>query len=351
MQRVHQSKKTIHWLNYVRAISMISIYYIHAQEFFGYSIHGLGKYIFPFYVNSFFFVSGYLLFRKYMSRPDDYKKLTRFCLENILFRLVIPSILFSAVFYIPSSIIQNRSLSLFSFLEKTIAGGTFWYISALAVAELVFCLLYRCGIRNMFVFCLIGIALFVPGMIIAKNEIVIFEGFTDNPWYFEKGFMAFIFLVFGGLYWKYETLVDKYINKLSVACLLAVFYIIVMHFFSSNISVLISTKGMNGYGVVMSTISILILVVLCKLISGNNMITKLLDSIGKKTMGLYLVCGSIPKVIAIFHPKGNLIYVIMGFVISFSLSYLCVIILDRFFPFLFDVRRVWYHQKETRSHI
>lgn len=39
-------KKNIEWINYVRAICMVAIYYIHSQEIFGYSVHGLSKNIF-----------------------------------------------------------------------------------------------------------------------------------------------------------------------------------------------------------------------------------------------------------------------------------------------------------------
>ena len=67
---IDNSKKNINWINAVKAICMISIYFIHCQSYYGYWIPGVvNGLITPFYVNAFFFVSGYLLFRKQLSAP------------------------------------------------------------------------------------------------------------------------------------------------------------------------------------------------------------------------------------------------------------------------------------------
>ncbi|WP_195310969.1 acyltransferase family protein [Bacteroides ovatus] len=59
-------RKNIVWINNIKAICIISVLFIHCQIYYNYFL-GCSKFIHPFYVNAFFFISGYLLFRKQMS--------------------------------------------------------------------------------------------------------------------------------------------------------------------------------------------------------------------------------------------------------------------------------------------
>ena len=63
------NKKNIIWINTVKALSMIFIYFVHCQLYYGLLFSGLNQFIYPFYVNVFFFISGYLLFSKELSSP------------------------------------------------------------------------------------------------------------------------------------------------------------------------------------------------------------------------------------------------------------------------------------------
>lgn len=63
------TSKDINWINCLKAISMIAVFFVHCQIYYGYVFDTLNEYIYPFYVNAFFFVSGYLLFRKQLSAP------------------------------------------------------------------------------------------------------------------------------------------------------------------------------------------------------------------------------------------------------------------------------------------
>lgn len=339
-------KHDIRWINYIRAIAIIAIYYIHAQEFFEYSVKGLSKYILPFYVNSFFFVSGYLLFRKHMyseknciNRESTRKKY----LQNIIFRLIIPSIIFSIIEFFPSSYIQHNRITIISFVEKTIWGNTFWFLSALAVAELILYVFIYKDIRNMTVYCLIGVVLFTIGVLIGKNDVIISRVFTSNPWHVEKGLMAIIFLIGGGVYWRYESVIDRYIFKPVVFILSIVVYISTIYFLNQKIKVLISMNNINFAGVILSFLSIIVLIVICKSIKLENKVTYQLDKIGRHTIGFYFVCGAIPKVLVLLLSKimhsGTILYMILGFSLSFILAYIIVFCMEKYLPFLFDIRK------------
>lgn len=63
-----ESKKNILWINLLKGICMISVYLLHAEVYTGMAwVKSYGFVLQPFYVNAFFFVSGYLLFRKWLS--------------------------------------------------------------------------------------------------------------------------------------------------------------------------------------------------------------------------------------------------------------------------------------------
>lgn len=63
------AKKDILWINNLRALCILSVFFVHTENYYGYNIGVLDHLVHPFYVNAFFFVSGYLLLRKQLSEP------------------------------------------------------------------------------------------------------------------------------------------------------------------------------------------------------------------------------------------------------------------------------------------
>jgi len=53
--------------------------------------------IIPFYVNGFFFISGYLLFKNYMSKQTYSRQEYIRGIKNIIFRLALPTVIFSVL--------------------------------------------------------------------------------------------------------------------------------------------------------------------------------------------------------------------------------------------------------------
>ena len=56
-----------YWIDNVKAICMIGVYLLHSEAYYGYGSVQYGVFFRPFYVNAFFLVSGYLLFRKVLN--------------------------------------------------------------------------------------------------------------------------------------------------------------------------------------------------------------------------------------------------------------------------------------------
>ena len=57
----------IHWINSVKAFCMFIIYFNHCEIYCEYHQKAIDAVYSPFFVNAFFVVSGYLLFRKQLS--------------------------------------------------------------------------------------------------------------------------------------------------------------------------------------------------------------------------------------------------------------------------------------------
>lgn len=114
-----QERINIDWITNVKAISIILVYLSHMPSFFGGSLGLFNSLIEPFYVNAFFFVSGYLLFWKHLSSPSINETTKSFItngrgrrtLDGLLFKIAIPSIFFAAVMYVPKKIIKGGVLS------------------------------------------------------------------------------------------------------------------------------------------------------------------------------------------------------------------------------------------------
>ena len=62
--------KELYWINAVKAICMLTVYFQHTITLYGITIDGYNSiYITSYYVNGFFFISGYLLFWKRLQTP------------------------------------------------------------------------------------------------------------------------------------------------------------------------------------------------------------------------------------------------------------------------------------------
>lgn len=111
--------RRVFWVDAVKAICMISVYLIHSGIYYDKGEIDYTYVLIPFYVNAFFFVSGYLFFNKYshLSKKECKLKPINECVEmvkgtiNIVFKLVIPTLLFSSIIYLPKVFFHGNSVS------------------------------------------------------------------------------------------------------------------------------------------------------------------------------------------------------------------------------------------------
>ena len=71
-------EKNIKWINAIKALCIIFVFLRHCESCYGMTSGVYGNFYLPFYVNAFFFVSGYLLFWKQLSEPKILEKTSEF---------------------------------------------------------------------------------------------------------------------------------------------------------------------------------------------------------------------------------------------------------------------------------
>lgn len=64
-----QQKKDLNWVNVAKALCMIAVLFVHSENYYGMRLGEVNTFICGFYVNAFFMISGYLLFKKQLSSP------------------------------------------------------------------------------------------------------------------------------------------------------------------------------------------------------------------------------------------------------------------------------------------
>lgn len=202
--------KDIKWINTVRALCMISVYLLHSEFYYGDAGFSYGYALTPFYVNAFFFVSGYLLFGKYMDSSGAVvfsKKDCQGLLANVAFRLVVPTLLFSTLIYVPKTMFHGNALSFGQYFRDVWGGTSYWFTSALAVAQVLLAALLsmRRG----------GMAFYVGtcGLLAFSGEWLRDALPSPFPWNWQMGMTATFLMSLGGTYRRHEARIDRAVSK------------------------------------------------------------------------------------------------------------------------------------------
>lgn len=333
--------RSINWINAIKAVCIIFVFFAHLQSYYQLSFPTVNALFSPFYVNAFFFVSGYLLFWKQLSSPriDEDKKayiLTgggKILILNILYRIIIPSIIFSIIEFVPSCLIHGRSIDVGYALFKTIGGGTYWFTSALVVAELILLMLFCTRKRNILFYAVIC---FIFGVI--SLFLVMYNLLNNSIWMWKHGLIVLIFLAMGGLYWRYEKEIDN-LKKWWFALLLLGIYVAVI-FGCENANPLISTLKIQPLGFLTSAIACLLLVWFCKTLPEVKPFT----FIGQNSIGFYFMSGALPITFSLLAHKfvaGSPTWMMLViWAACLIAAYFAVMIINRWLPWLWDLRKI-----------
>ena len=342
-----EEKKNIYWINSVRAICMIFVYFAHAETFTFCMVQPFNYFFWPFYVNAFLVVSGYLFFRKqlfsdkcitqtwkqYIGTNGEGRRL----LGNIFCKLVIPTCIFAFVNYLPKKLIRGETIDIISCAMDTIGGCSLWFTCALVVAQVIYFIILLSRKLDIHIYIAISLLLAFLAIQIDKTNYIFWD--NDNfPWFYKNGFMAMVYLSAGGLYYKYEERID---NLLSVPWIIILFfsYIVIEYIFPDNALSLISLRQMNLLGVYVSLVGSYLLIRLCKVLPKYSLI----EWMGQYSLVFYFLSGGVPNVISdIFgrFVQDKYLLLIEVFVISILIGAIATYIINRYLPSLLDIRIV-----------
>ena len=342
------SKKDIVWINTVKALGILLVYFFHTEFYMKMNLTSFHSLYTPFFTNCFFFVSGYLLLGRqwnseYLELPFKkwYNGIPKGSgkeqVSNILFRIAIPTVIFSSLLFIPKIVLRGEPFQIQLFLHDTIFGGSIWFTCSLAVSQLIIWILLAARIKNKLAYLCISVILTIIAVYFAKDAEGNY-GTTDVPWFWKGGFVATIYLVGGGIYHRLEQQIHHYLSKIYILLPTLILYILLALYLNSNVLVSINIGMFNSWGALMSFVSILLVIELCRKVPYN----KCIEYIGRHTLVLYFMSGAIPNVLALTITKllgANICTYVACSILSFIVAIPVTIFVNRYVPFLTDIRK------------
>ena len=330
------NKRNILWINLLKGICMISVYLLHSEQYTGMIwVKSYGYLLQPFYVNAFFFVSGYLLFRKWlsidnsvmMSRESYWKSL-----KNLVFKLILPTIVFASVLYIPKILFNNGDVSVGEYFYDVWGGISFWFTSALLVSQIVLLTLFLLNNRNIWFYFIVSAGLFAFAYWLSRVDI------TPFPWYYKSGLAATLFLTLGGVYQRYELAIDKFVGKIGYVVVFIVYCVcMIWDFNTHSMRFGLMSVNINLLGFVVALLGIVMLVGVCKKLNS----IKIVNYIGENSIVFYFLSGAVPATISTIFKcffAINYFYVLLIALLSIIVSCGLCFLINRYFKFLLDLR-------------
>lgn len=327
---------------------MFLVFINHSEVYTGLRCEFFDNIYRPIFVNAFFFVSGYLLFRKQWTESLlslDKSTWLRcngggyYILRNLLFKLVIPTVLFSFLFFFPKKLLRGETIAITDFLCDTIGGGSIWFTPALTVAQLILFVFLSIRIKKSFYYLAFCFGLWIVSEALRFIGVQMFMSDT-LPWYYKSGMEATVFMVLGGMYWKYEGVIMRIKRKWFICILSLLFYFAICTFLPEYIRTALDWQGLNALGFIASLVGSILLVFMAKVLPAR-IVT---EFVGRNSIGFYFFCGSVVNVFALVGTRfvgiDSYWLVIIVAIVSFLASYVLVYFLNKYLPFVYDLRKL-----------
>lgn len=319
---------------------MIGVYFFHTRAYcHGELLAGGGNlYITsvlgPFYVNAFFVVSGYLFFRKWMNKPSGSAP-TSLDYKNLLFRLVIPTLLFSSIIYLPKLFFHSREFYLTQYCRDVFGGISYWFTSAMAVSQLLLLLLLNVGVRQMKYFIALSVLLVL--LLPAVKDCCP----SPVPWYWKTGLASIPLMVMGGLIYKFRAQIANHNKALSALIVISYLLIVSYEFYGGNAHYALMSVTFNGEGILVTLVGIAFIFVISKYIIPK---LYLLQFIGSNSIVFYFLSGIIPATLSslpfINYLGHGVIATLFLSLVSISIGIALTAYIIRYLPFLTDLRKL-----------
>lgn len=184
-------------------------------------------------------------------------------LKNTLFRLVIPTLVFSSIIYLPKMIFHSNGISLGSYFFNVFGSICYWFTSALAVCQIVFLtLLFTFKRTSIWFYMAVSMLLFAIGYYLNINRSSIAPQ-AFFPWFYQTGLEYTFIMALGGIYCCYAKQIDKIMKYGSIIAVLAYIFGLSYTWESQDLKCLGvgGTCNIPGFLCMLCGISLLILIV------------------------------------------------------------------------------------------
>ena len=324
--------KDINWINSVRALCMVIIYWRHVECYLGVAPFYPESTDF-FYVNAFFVVSGYLYFKKLSDSNGNYGFSAQ--LTDILFKLVLPVIFFSAILIIPKYLMfRHQEVSCRAICYDIFGGVASWFVAALVVAKLILAFISKCTrVVSIYIYLICGIFTAWLGCRLSGIDP------TPFPWFYKSGMIAVLFMACGGVLYYAKILENR---KKSVA--MFVFSILSLILIGTMIkkpicSMMSASCSLSGVVLALSACYVIIFVMS---FLPKNIIC---DFIGRNSIIYYFFCNAVPAAVSVgairlFKTSGKWYIALSVTIVSLLISSALVYLIKHFTPFLLDIRKI-----------
>lgn len=261
-------------------------------------------------------------------------------LQNAVFRLMIPSLIFSAVVFVPKMLFHSAEVSAHAFIVNVLGGVSYWFTSALLVAQVaLLTLIVLLRRKDIWSYVLCSVLLFALGWYLnyIRTDIGA-EAFF--PWFWKTGLEYTLLMALGGVYMKYESRINvlsRYILPIA-----AVVYVAAM-VMSLNGAVY-PVMGLGGRCTIEGGLLILagvsLIVAACHAVKENFF----MSFIGRNSIVFYFFSGVFPAFVGMVArrcvPDCNYAITVSVAALSLTLAWIATVVIERYLPFIIDIRKL-----------
>lgn len=333
------------WVDLVKAVCMLCVYILHSEVYYGTGGVSWGRIVTPFYVNGFFFVSGYLWFAKNLNSSEMVIGGGNRNLSNWFFRLVVPTVLFATVFYVPKMLFHGQAIYLSDYIFAVWGGVHYWFTSALAVAELTLMAVLWCvRCRDVYLWTF-GAGVVFMVCVVANNANGALDAPDYFPWFWRIGLTYTFIMALGGLYGRYEQAVERLLRTGLWVLLVSYVAMIIVFWHDDNFKIIGMYGCCNVSGFMTMMVGMLLLVCLSKRVRQIGV----LGFIGRQSIVFYFLSGVMPaavgnitaKVCAMLGVERCYAITLVVAFVSVMMSFAVAKALERYAPWSTDLRRLW----------
>lgn len=331
-------KHELPWVDNVKGISMLAVYLIHSEVYYGIGDKDYGYLLIPFYVNAFFFVSGYLFWNKYLLNNSN--AMLAGGGKNVIFKVVIPTVLFSSLFFIPKMMFHGNAVDWKEFGLWIIGGISFWFTSALAVAQIILLgLLWVIKSKKIWIYLIVTVGLFAIGLYLNNSrQSTAAEAFF--PWFYMTGFEFTLVMTLGGLYRVYEKRIDSVMKYTLIVVIIAYVCLIISDWHSHELKLVNLGGIVDIRGGMCVLCGIILIIALSKILPSIGF----LKFISRNSILFYFFSGLFPAAIGVIaksacHDTNYGVTLIVAFS-SVCCGALTTLFVVKYFPYLTDLRKL-----------